>query len=98
MLRMESIERSLSEAAVMAWIEQTKKGSRKSGGPQYYLQDISEHSRDLLKVYKQRPVRLWTPYGVVDSGLTAVSSDVGKVGHDRIQTGGRGKIANTADQ
>src|SRR5207253_536958 len=81
---------------IMAWIEQTKKASGKSGGPQYYLQDISDHSRVLLRNYQRRPVRLWTPYGVVDSGLQAVSSAVGSVGHDRVQSGGR--VPNIADQ
>ncbi len=82
----------------MAWIEQTKKASGKSGGPQYYLQEINEHSKVALRQFERRPVRLWTPYGVVDSGLTAVSSTVGSVGHDRLQTGGRGGVPNIADQ
>jgi len=80
----------------MAWIEQTKKGSRKSGGPQYYLQDLSDNGRELLKARQRCPVRLWTPYGVVDSGLTAVSSAVGSVGHDRVQSGRR--VRSIADQ
>jgi len=71
----------------MAWIEQTKKGSRKSGGPQYYLQDLSDTSRDLLGMRRRCPVRLWTPYGIVESGLIAVSRNVGSVGHDRVQSG-----------
>lgn len=80
----------------MAWIEQTKKGSRKSGGPQYYLQDLKETSSALLEKLARRPVRLWTPYGVVDSGLIAVSRRVGSVGHDRVQSGG--KVPSIADQ
>jgi hypothetical protein len=71
----------------MAWIEQTKKASRKSGGPQYYLQDLSDTTRDLLVQRGRCPIRLWTPYGVRDSGLTAVSREVGRVGHDRVQSG-----------
>lgn len=80
----------------MAWIEQTKKGSRQSGGPQYYLQDLSDTTRDLLRLKRRFPVRLWTPYGVVDSGLTAVSSVIGSVGHDRVQSGRR--VPSVADQ
>lgn len=80
----------------MAWIEQTKKRSRKSGGPQYYLQDLSDTARDLLVQRRRSPVRLWTPYGVCDSGLTAVSRKVGSVGHDRVQSGGR--VPSVADQ
>lgn len=80
----------------MAWIEQTKKASRTSGGPQYYLQGLSENSSDFLRSRKRCPVRLWTPYGVVDSGLTAVSTTVGKVGHDRVQSGRQ--VPSIADQ
>ncbi len=80
----------------MAWIEQTKKGSRKSGGPQYYLQDLSADTAIVLQSRGRCPVRLWTPYGVIDSGLEAVSRTVGKVGHDRVQSGGR--VRSIADQ
>ncbi|MBI1900974.1 MAG: hypothetical protein HYS13_07670 [Planctomycetia bacterium] len=69
----------------MAWIEQTKKGSGKSGGPQYYLQDLQKHVREGLRARERYPVTLWTPYGVVATGLQAVSSSVGRVGHDRVQ-------------
>ena len=41
-------------------------------------------------------MRLWTPYGVVVSRLVAVSSSVGKVGHDRVQS--RGRAPSIADQ
>ncbi len=80
----------------MAWIEQTKKASGKSGGPQYYLQDLNEHNLATLRRFSRRPVRLWTPYGVVDSGLEAVSSAVGSVGHDRVHSGR--KAPSIADQ
>lgn len=85
-----------SSLPIMAWIEQTKKGSIKSGGPQYYLQDLNEHTHIVLARKQRCPVRLWTPYGVIDSGLVAVSSGVGKVGHDRVQSGG--KVSSIADQ
>src|SRR5947209_5422648 len=81
----------------MAWIYQTKQASRKSGGPQYYLQDLNEHTRAELRRRQRCPVRLWSPYGIVESGLTAVSNAVGSVGHDRIQSGRRG-VASVADQ
>jgi len=80
----------------MAWIEQTKKASSKSGGPQYYLQEINQHNKAILRQFGKRPVRLWTPYGVIDSGLMAVSSSVGSVMHDRVQSGRR--VPNVADQ
>jgi len=69
----------------MAWIEQTKKGSRISGGPQYYLQDLSPNSSQLLTHRKTCPIRLWTIYGIVETGLIAVSTQIGKVGHNRVQ-------------
>jgi hypothetical protein len=79
----------------MAWIEQTKKGSRKSGGPQYYLQDLSENVAALLRARRELPLRLWTPYGMVETGLKAVSKTVGAVEHDRIHKAraGVGQIA-----
>jgi hypothetical protein len=80
----------------MAWIEQTKKASSKSGGPQYYLQELTDHTKHTLRRRERVPVCLWTPYGVVDSGLTAVSSGVGSVGHDRVQSGRT--VSNVADQ
>jgi hypothetical protein len=80
----------------MAWIEQTKKASIKSGGPQYYLQGLSDHVQQSLAHFLRRPVRLWTPYGIVESGLTAVSSEVGSVEHDRVQSGR--KVPSIANQ
>jgi hypothetical protein len=61
----------------MAWIEQTKKGSRKSGGPQYYLQGLGEAAKAILERRGQVNVALWTPYGPVCEGLVAVSRQVG---------------------
>lgn len=78
----------------MGWIQQTKQASRKSGGPQYYLQGINETFKELLKARGACEVWLGTPYGVVQSGLMAVAADkvlsggtlrAGSVGHDRIQ-------------
>ena len=79
----------------MAWIEQTKKGSRKSGGPQYYLQGLSEATRAVLDRRGRIEVALWTPYGPVQEGLIAVSRQIGSVGHDRVQNPGKnGSIAD----
>jgi len=78
----------------MAWIQQTKQQSRRSGGPQYYLQGIEEATRTVLHAHGMCEVWLGTPYGIIESGLVAVASDraldgdtlrPGKVGHDRIQ-------------
>ncbi|MBM4040855.1 MAG: hypothetical protein FJ290_20330 [Planctomycetes bacterium] len=78
----------------MGWVQQTKQQSRKSGGPQYYLQGIQESTRTVLEARGSCEVWLGTPYGVIESGLVAVAKDrvldgdrlrPGKVGHDRIQ-------------
>jgi len=81
----------------MAWIEQTKKGSRKSGGPQYYLQGLGGNVATLLRAKRRCPIRLWTPYGIVETNLNAVSKCVGAVGHDRVQTQRRG-VRQVAEQ
>jgi hypothetical protein len=77
-------------------LQQTKRQSAASGGPQYYFHDLS----DLVKTYLRKkgavPVALVTPYGATKSHFFAVGKDhklkgskaiVGKVGHDRIQQG-----------
>ena len=83
----------------MAHIEQTKKGSRKSGGPQYYLQDLAQNSGELLSRRRKCPVRLWTVYGIVETGLVAVSKSIGSVGHDRLQRASKGaRTGSIAEQ
>ena len=78
----------------MAWIQQTKQRSRKSGGPQYYVQGLEDRDKSFLHAQGACEVWLCTPYGVVQSGLMAVAGDRvlhdgrlrgGNVGHDRIQ-------------
>jgi hypothetical protein len=78
-------------------LQQTKRGSRETGGPQYYFHDLPE----VVKVYLRKKgavrVALNTPYGATKSDYFAVSADYkldarqkpvrGKVGHDRIQQG-----------
>jgi len=76
-------------------ISQTKDTSLKSGGPQYYLQDVPDHVKEFLRKRGACPVLLQTPYGIANSSFMAVGRDhgismtgkvvSGKVGHDRIQ-------------
>jgi len=77
-------------------LQQTKRESRRSGGPQYYFHDLT----DAVKIYLRQKgavrVALVTPYGATKSDYFAVSSEhklsggravPGRVGHDRIQQG-----------
>ena len=77
-------------------LQQTKAGSRGSGGPQYYFHDVPAHIKEFLRKRKACPVVLQTPYGITRSEFTAVDRDhklvgnkvvPGNVGHDRIQQG-----------
>jgi hypothetical protein len=78
-------------------LQQTKRGSAASGGPQYYFHDLSEAVKSYLRTKGAVPVALVTPYGATKSHFFAVGKDhklegskivQGKVGHDRIQQGG----------
>lgn len=78
-------------------LQQTKRGSRKSGGPQYYFHDLDEVISTYLRKKGAVPVALVTPYGATRSHFFAVGKDHkldgtkvvrGKVGHDRIQQAG----------
>jgi hypothetical protein len=76
-------------------LQQTKAGSRATGGPQYYLQGLSRHLKEFLQKRGSCPVLLQTPYGIARSSFIAVEAYhkisasgktiLGKVGHDRIQ-------------
>jgi len=75
-------------------LQQTKRGSRSSGGPQYYFHDLTEEVLTFLRSKKAVPVALMTPYGITSSRFMALHKDFkleggrvvsGKVGHDRIQ-------------
>ncbi len=76
-------------------IQQTKAGSRASGGPQYYFHNVPPHVKEFLRKRGACPVVLQTPYGIATSSFTAVDRDhklaaggrvvKGNVGHDRIQ-------------
>jgi hypothetical protein len=78
-------------------LQQTKRGSRASGGPQYYFHTLSEAISTYLRKKGAVPVALVTPYGATRSDFFAVGKDhkldgnkvvAGKVGHDRIQQAG----------
>lgn len=84
-------------------LQQTKAGSRRTGGPQYYFHDVDAPVKEWLRRRGACPVVLRTPYGIVSSPFMAVSQDRklsasgklvrGSVGHDRIQrAGGRESI------
>jgi len=79
-------------------LQQTKKSSRGSGGPQYYFHDLTDSVKTYLRQKGAVKVALVTPYGATKSDYTAVSTDrkidgktqkiiPGKVGYDRIQQG-----------
>lgn len=78
-------------------LQQTKRGSRGSGGPQYYFHDLTGAVKTYLRAQGAVRVALVTPYGATKSDYFAVSTDrkldaqlrpiPGNVGHDRIQQG-----------
>jgi hypothetical protein len=78
-------------------LQQTKRGSRETGGPQYYFHDLIPEVKEHLRKHGVVKVALVTPYGATKSNYLAVSKDrklnskmqpiPGNVGHDRIQQG-----------
>ncbi len=78
-------------------LQQTKRASRDTGGPQYYFHDLSKAVKAYLRQQGAVRVALFTPYGATKSDYFAVSenrklaSDLrpipGRVGHDRVQQG-----------
>jgi hypothetical protein len=78
-------------------LQQTKRESIKSGGPQYYFHDLSEAVKIYLRKKGAVKVALVTPYGATKTNFYAVGKDhkidvrgkvvAGSVGHDRIQQG-----------
>jgi hypothetical protein len=78
-------------------LQQTKAGSRKSGGPQYYFHNLTKIVKSYLREQGAVRVALVTPYGATKTEYYALSKDYkfdrlreiveGKVGHDRIQQG-----------
>jgi hypothetical protein len=78
-------------------LQQTKRGSRETGGPQYYFHGLTVPIKKHLRKSGVVRVALVTPYGATKSDYLAVSLDrklnhkrkpvPGNVGHDRIQQG-----------
>jgi hypothetical protein len=87
-------------------LQQTKRASRATGGPQYYFHDLTEPVKLYLREKGVVQVALTTPYGATKSHFFAVSHDrklgggnkpvPGKVGHDRIQQGQAGESIGEA--
>lgn len=87
-------------------LQQTKRASRATGGPQYYFHDLSDPVKLYLRQKGVVSVALVTPYGATKSHFFAVSQDrklgkgqkpePGKVGHDRIQEGYAGQSIGEA--
>jgi hypothetical protein len=87
-------------------LQQTKRASRTTGGPQYYLHSVPEDKAHFLSRKKAVPVALVTPYGATPSTFKAVSKDAklgpngtvlpGHVGHDRIQQAEAGESIGEA--
>lgn len=79
-------------------LQQTKKGSRDTGGPQYYFHELSDSVKTYLRKKGAVKVALVTPYGATKSDYIAVGTNhkidrrtqkvvSGSVGQDRIQQG-----------
>ncbi len=87
-------------------LQQTKRRSRQTGGPQYYLHNLIPLVKDYLRARGIVRVALVTPYGATLSNYVAVSKDrklnsshqvvEGNVGHDRIQQGSSGESMGEA--
>ncbi len=78
-------------------LQQTKRGSRETGGPQYYFHNLSDPVKTYLRKKGAVRLALVTPYGATKSDYYAVGRDhkfdtkgklaKGNVGHDRVQQG-----------
>lgn len=78
-------------------LQQTKRGSLATGGPQYYFHSLTDPVRVYLRQKGAVGVALVTPYGATRTDFFAVSKErkldsrgrviEGRVGHDRIQQG-----------
>jgi len=87
-------------------LQQTKRDSRTSGGPQYYFHNLTEPVKAYLRKKGAVRVALVTPYGATKTDYFAVSTDkkldhrfrpiVGNVGHDRVQQGSAGQSIGEA--
>jgi hypothetical protein len=87
-------------------LQQTKRGSRATGGPQYYFHNLTGAVKTYLRTKGAVRVALITPYGATKSDYYAVSKIhkldaqqqpiAGNVGHDRIQQGRAGESIGEA--
>src|SRR2546430_15931815 len=78
-------------------LQQTKRDSLESGGPQYYFHDLADAVKTYVRAKGAVRVALVTPYGATKTDYFALSKDKklnaaqkivpGNVGHDRIQQG-----------
>jgi hypothetical protein len=78
-------------------LQQTKRGSRETGGPQYYFHNLTGPVKTFLRQKGGVRVALVTPYGATKIEYFALGKNhkldqntnivEGKVGHDRIQQG-----------
>jgi hypothetical protein len=96
-LRVFSAGCDLNWASRKMHLQQTKRESRTTGGPQYYFHNLTGPVKTFLRNKGAVRVALVTPYGATKTDYFAVSKDhkfsssgkvvEGKVGHDRIQQG-----------
>lgn len=87
-------------------LQQTKRGSRATGGPQYYFHKLTKQIKQYLRAEGAVPVALVTPYGATPSTFLALAENAklslagktvpGRVGHDRIQQAAAGKSIGEA--
>ncbi len=85
---------------------QSKRRSRATGGPQYWLQDITKDLKLRLRADQAVPVALVTPYGATPSTFRAVwknakltaegKTERANAQHDRIQQAGAGESIGEA--
>lgn len=85
---------------------QSKRRSRATGGPQYWLQEVDNATKTYLRAEKAVPVALVTPYGATPSTFRAVWRDAkltaegaaekANAQHDRIQQAGAGESIGEA--
>jgi hypothetical protein len=77
-------------------LQQTKAGSRATGGPQYWFEGIPDHVRGHLQRKRSCAVILQTPYGPIETPFVALDRDYklengrlvkANAQHDRIQKG-----------
>jgi hypothetical protein len=56
-------------------LQQTKRGSRDSGGPQYYFHNLSDAVKTYLRKKGAVNVALVTPYGATKTDFYAIGKD-----------------------